>query len=98
MPLCEVANAYHGGLNLEGKKHGEGTRTWANGNTYVGGWAEGKMHGEGTYTWADGKTYVGGWAEGKAHGEGTHTWADGGWNRSRWANDEEVEVLESSRA
>ncbi|CAK4353010.1 unnamed protein product [Aphanomyces euteiches] len=31
-----------------GRKHGQGTRQWANGNSYVGAWAHDRMHGHGT--------------------------------------------------
>ena len=60
-----------------GKAHGEGTRTWANGDTYAGQWKDDKQHGEGTYTWPDGGKYVGQWKDDKMHGRGKHTGANG---------------------
>ena len=38
--------------------HGEGTKTWTNGNKSVGAWKDGKRHGRGTFTWANGSKYV----------------------------------------
>tara|TARA_B110000211_G_C14014511_1_gene524743 strand:+ start:76 stop:1368 length:1293 start_codon:yes stop_codon:yes gene_type:complete len=61
----------------DGKRHGQGTYTWANGGKYVGEWLDAKKHGQGTYTWANGKKYVGEWLDAKEHGQGTVTYADG---------------------
>jgi hypothetical protein len=61
----------------DGKRHGQGTFTWADGTKYVGQYKDDKRHGQGTYTFADGRKYVGQYKDGKKHGEGTFTWADG---------------------
>merc|ERR1712070_657980 len=53
------------------------TKTYANGNVYVGQMKNGKKHGFGTHTWADGRVYVGEWKDDKKHGYGKHTRADG---------------------
>ncbi len=42
-------------------KHGEGTATYFDGSTYVGGYKKNYRHGQGTYTDADGFTLVGKW-------------------------------------
>ena len=39
----------------DGKKHGQGVRTWPDGDKYVGGYKNGKRHGYGVYTKADGR-------------------------------------------
>ena len=70
---------------------GQGTRTWANGNKYVGRFINGKKHGQGTYTYANGDKYVGEFKDGKQHGQGTYTWADGRVEKGIWKNDELVE-------
>ena len=45
------------------KKHGHGTFTWVNGDSYAGAWRNGKKHGHGTHAWADGSSYEGAWHE-----------------------------------
>lgn len=37
---------------VNGRIHGFGTLTYADGDVYSGNWADGKMHGEGTYSCA----------------------------------------------
>jgi len=44
-----------------GKKHGLGTYTWANGDKYAGEWKNDRRQGQGTYTWDDGTTKTGIW-------------------------------------
>ena len=44
---------------VSGKPHGQGTRTYTNGNKYVGEWKDGTQNGQGTYTSSDGRKYVG---------------------------------------
>jgi len=38
----------------DGKRHGQGTYTFANGDKYVGEWKDSLAHGQGTFTYADG--------------------------------------------
>ena len=33
-------------------REGQGTYTWANGDSYTGSFSKNKLNGEGTYTWA----------------------------------------------
>ena len=61
----KTTDGVYEGQYLNGKFHGQGTATWANGNKYVGGWKDDKFHGQGTYTWADGNKYVGEWKDGE---------------------------------
>ena len=49
---------YEGEYNDAGKRHGEGTLTWRNGDVYVGWFKNGFMEGRGTITFHDGKTSV----------------------------------------
>ena len=42
------------GLYKDGKRHGQGTFTWADGDKYVGEFKDDKRHGQGTYTYASG--------------------------------------------
>lgn len=72
-----------------GRNHGQGTETWANGDKYVGQYSNGNRTGQGTYTWGPGTKwaggkYVGQWKNGKQHGQGSYTWADGGKYLGQW--------------
>jgi len=62
-----------------GKRHGQGTFTYAGGDgeKYVGEFKNDKYNGQGTYTYADGDKYVGEWKDDKIHGQGTFTFASG---------------------
>ena len=60
-----------------GKRHGQGTYTWADGEKYVGEWKDGKYHGQGNMTYFNGSKYVGEWKENNWHGQGTYTYAYG---------------------
>jgi hypothetical protein len=46
---------------LNDLQHGQGTYTWKNGDTYVGGYKAGKRDGQGQYKWKTGWQYNGGW-------------------------------------
>jgi hypothetical protein len=68
------AKAKYVGEWKDGKKHGQGTLTWANGRKYVGEFKDGKYHGKGTFTYPDGTClYVGEFKDGKMQGQGTYT-------------------------
>ena len=43
--------------------NGHGTKTWANGDKYIGDWIYGKMNGHGTKTWTNGNKYTGNWKD-----------------------------------
>ena len=73
----------------DGKFHGKGTYTWANGDKYDGQWKDDKMHGEGTETFAGGDKYVGQYKDGKKHGFGKYTYANGTVGHDgEWENDQ----------
>jgi len=48
----------YGGEWKYGKKHGQGTKTYANGDKYLGGWQDDMRHGQGTYTWREMSAYA----------------------------------------
>ena len=76
----------------DGKRHGEGTLTLADGGKYVGQYKDSKKHGEGTYTYTDGAKYVGKYKDGKRHGLGKYTFANGEVDHDgEWENDEPKE-------
>ena len=66
-------NGQYSGEWEKGKKQGQGTFTWFNGNRYEGEWIDGKEHGKGTFIWSDGVIYEGEWKNGRPHGQGTGT-------------------------
>jgi hypothetical protein len=53
---------FYAGAFRDGKMHGKGTFTWADGSVYVGAWENDQMHGTGTKTNAGGKVeHKGNW-------------------------------------
>ena len=50
---------------MSGKPHGQGTRTYTNGNKYVGEWKDGRWDGQGTWIESDGIKYVGEFKDGR---------------------------------
>ena len=68
---------YTGERNSDGRPHGQGTETKANGTTYSGEWKDDKRHGKGTLTFANGDTYTGEFKDDKINGQGTATSANG---------------------
>ena len=57
----------------DGKRHGQGTKTWANGNRYEGQWRDNNRNGHGTMIFTDGDRYVGQWRNNMPHGRGVYT-------------------------
>ena len=68
---------YTGERNSDGKPHGQGTMTWADGSTYTGAFKDGNFNGQGTMRYTDGDTHTGEWKDDKENGQGTYTYADG---------------------
>jgi len=58
----DSGNTYTGAWR-DGKKHGHGRYTWANGDRYTGAHCDDKRHGHDTFTWACGRSYEGTWHE-----------------------------------
>ena len=73
----EIEDEKYEGEWKNGKKHGQGTQTWSNGDKYVGEFKEGERTGQGTSTSAGGSTYTGEFKDGKKHGQGTYTYSNG---------------------
>lgn len=77
-----VSDTYSGEW-LDGRRHGQGTNVWANGNYYVGEYKNGLMHGLGTYHHRNkasewyGRKYVGEWRGDKQNGNGAYFLTDG---------------------
>jgi len=70
--ICE----YIGDIK-EGKRHGKGKQTWANGDIYKGDWEYNSRSGHGIFIFFNGDIYEGEFKEGKRHGKGKLTLADG---------------------
>lgn len=68
-----VGDTVYRGNFTNNKKHGLGTQTWNNGQSYTGQWMENNMHGQGEWTFPNGGKKKGVWANG---------------NRLRWQDDD----------
>ncbi len=55
---------YTGERNSDGRPHGQGIETKANGITYSGQWKDGEYNGQGTMTVAHGPPITGEWKDG----------------------------------
>jgi hypothetical protein len=81
--MQSVVVGYKGDMQ-EGKRHGRGVMTSADGAVYDGQWREGKQHGRGEMTHSNGNIYDGEWMEGKQHGWGVMTHAEGDVYNGEW--------------
>lgn len=52
-------------------RHGNGRKSYANGDSYDGDWQHGFQDGNGKYQWNSGDSYTGQWKNGYMHGSGT---------------------------
>ena len=81
---------YQGGFR-QGRKHGNGVKTWANGDRYEGEFVNDRREGFGVYTWGRGKwageRYEGGYSNDQRHGFGTYRWASGDVYIGPWKED-----------
>src|SRR6516164_4675486 len=72
-----------------GKENGQGTRTYADGEKYVGGFKDGNKNGQGTYIYANGNTYVGEFKDDERNGQGGFYAANGSIKQSGiWKDNE----------
>lgn len=69
----EVEEIYEGEY-LDGKRHGNGSYSYKNGDRYVGEWRHNEKHGIGRLTYAIEGEYFGRFENGKRHGEGVFTY------------------------
>jgi hypothetical protein len=71
---------YRGGFKA-GLKHGQGVKTWPNGDRYEGGFVDDRKEGTGVYEWGRGpwagERYEGGYAHDHRQGFGTYRWPNG---------------------
>ena len=89
---CQVTVFSHGRVVTDTRgnfkansSNGKGTKTFANGDKYVGDWVDSRKAGQGVYTWANGDRYEGQFNadnfDGKGTKElrktGTHMWVIG---------------------
>lgn len=70
-------DVYEGEWSADGKRHGQGTLTFADKSRYVGQFTNGFFHGHGVLTVPDGSKYEGSFEVGKYHGYGVFTAANG---------------------
>jgi len=77
------------GQRKDGKKHGQGVYTGADGNRYEGQFKDNKQHGQGVYTGADGSRYEGQWKDNNYHGQGVYTEADGDRYEGQWKDNKQ---------
>lgn len=82
------AQGHYKGNIVNGKKNGQGTYVWSNGDKYVGNWVNDSICGHGTYYWHTGEVYVGEWYNDKKHGQGKMTWPDGLVYEGKWVYDD----------
>ena len=69
---------------VNGQHHGEGIKTYSNGDIYKGEWEDGLRHGRGTITWSSGASYDGQWKKDKRCGEGIKTYSNGDIYKGEW--------------
>lgn len=79
-----AADAYVGGRNERGERHGHGKWTHADGREYDGEWRDGRRHGLGTMRYADGASYEGGFRDGLREGRGEWCAANGDKYSGEW--------------
>lgn len=60
-----------------GKKHGQGTYTYVNGDKYIGEYDNDKKSGQGIYSWSNGNRYEGMYQNDKRNGSGILTMENG---------------------
>lgn len=82
--------AYEGEFRA-GRKHGQGVKTWPNGDRYEGAFAEDRKEGNGKYSWGSGpwagESYEGPYVNDRRHGEGVYRWPTGDVYQGPWLED-----------
>ena len=77
----------------DGKRHGQGTYTFTDGQKYVGECRYDMWEGVGTFTYPNGSKYVGQFKNSQRHGYGSYTFPDGAGDFSYYINDKETRRL-----
>ena len=84
-------SAGYRGAFRAGRKHGQGVKTWPNGDQYEGEFVEDRKHGTGRYEFGRGpwrgESYQGGFVNDRRHGSGVYRWASGDVYSGPWEND-----------
>ena len=85
--------AHYQGQFQAGKKHGQGTKTWPNGDRYDGQFNQDQKHGEGRYEWGPraltpGARYQGQFQQDRRDGPGRYTTPEGLALETTWFNDQ----------
>jgi len=74
-----------------GRKHGQGVKTWPNGDRYEGEFVEDRKEGTGTYAFGRGpwlgERYEGRFLDDRRHGSGVYRWASGDVYSGPWERD-----------
>jgi len=74
-----------------GRKHGQGVKTWPNGDRYEGEFVEDRKEGTGTYAFGRGpwlgERYEGRFLDDRRHGFGVYRWASGDVYSGPWERD-----------
>jgi hypothetical protein len=84
----KLNNGRYVGEFADGKRSGQGTYFYENGDKYVGEWQEGQRTGKGTFNFASGAKHVGEFKEGKRNGQGIEYLSNGSVRRSgTWTDD-----------
>ena len=81
----EIGSYY--GEFLAGKKHGQGSDTFASGSKYTGHFFENQRHGHGVMTHSNGCIYDGSWKFGECCGQGKYIESNGYSYSGEWEND-----------
>jgi len=85
-------SAVYTGEFRQGKKHGQGVKTWPWGDRYEGGFADDYKEGWGVYVWGArslyaGDRYEGGFSRDRRDGYGIYVWASGDSYAGPWKDD-----------
>jgi len=78
---------YVGGLDEKGRKKGEGTMTYENGEIYTGNWLSNMREGHGSYFYLNGAKYEGNWKHNVRKGRGLYYWETGCVREGGWSED-----------
>ena len=72
---------------------GLGSKTYPDGDKYVGEWKDGERNGQGIFTFGKGKhegdKFVGEYKDGERNGQGTYTWTNGQKYVGEWKDEKE---------
>ncbi len=76
------------GLKIDGKKSGDGTFYFKDGDVYQGNFENNKRNGYGMFLFANGDKFMGNFKDGLKEGYGTHIWKNGSKYEGDWKDNE----------